>query len=110
MLRIHTGLRKWSKRKLFDLHLKKINLFDIRVTCIKISNSELLFEQYRMALNQDKYYIEVRNDDAIKRSRIFFYFMLQISNRLEGLHLHERYLLIDTIMKDRSRKQIAEKI
>ena len=65
MLRIHTSLRKWSKRNLFDLHLKKMNPFDIRVPCIKIANSELLFEKYRMALNLDKYDIEVQNDDAI---------------------------------------------
>ena len=28
-----------------------------------------------MDLNRDKYDIEVKNDDAIKRNRIFFYFM-----------------------------------
>ena len=68
MLRVHTGLLKWIKKNLSDLHLKKMNPFDIRVPCIKIANSELLFEQYRMALNRDKYDIEVRNYDAIKRN------------------------------------------
>ena len=42
-----------------------MNPFDIRVPCIKISKIGLLFEQYRMALNWDKYDIEVQNDDAI---------------------------------------------
>ena len=59
MLKIHTGLKKWNKGNVFDLHLKKINPFDIRVPCINIATSELLFEQYRMALNLEKYEIEV---------------------------------------------------
>ena len=44
----------------------KINLFDIGKPCIKISKSEVLFEQYIMALKRDKYDIQVQNDDAIK--------------------------------------------
>ena len=68
MLRIHTGLCKLSKKNVFDLHLKKMNPFDICEPCIIISKRELLFEQYRMALNWDKYDIEVQNDDAIKRN------------------------------------------
>ena len=59
MLRIYTGLRKWSKRNLFDLNLKKINPFDIGEPCIHIAKSELLFQQYIIALNWDKYDIEV---------------------------------------------------
>ena len=55
MLKIHTSLRKWSKTNVFNIYLLKMNPFDIRVPCIKIANSELLFEPYRMALNQDKY-------------------------------------------------------
>ena len=49
-----------------------MNPFDIRVPCINIAKSGILFEQYRMALYGDKYYIKVRNDDAIKCNRIFF--------------------------------------
>ena len=51
MLRIHHGLQKLGKRNLSKLHLKTLNQFDIRVPCIKITNSELLFEKYRMDLN-----------------------------------------------------------
>ena len=68
MLRIHTGLRKFSKTNIYDLHLKKKNPFDIGKPRIKIAKSELLFEQYRMALKRYKYDIEVRHDDAIKRN------------------------------------------
>ena len=57
----------------------------------------MLFEQYRMALNWDKYDIEVRNDDTIKRNQIFFDFMQQEFNRLDILYLHKKCLLIDTI-------------
>ena len=51
-----------------------------------------------MDLNRDKYDIEVRNDDAIKRNRIFFDFMQQTFNRLDGLYLHEASILIYAII------------
>ena len=52
MLRIYTSLQKWSKINVFELHLEKTNSFDTRKPCVKIEGSELLFEQYIMALNQ----------------------------------------------------------
>ena len=64
-----------------------MNPFHICVPYIKISKSELLFEQYRMALNRDKYDIEVQNDDAIKRNREFVDFTQRTFNRLYGLYL-----------------------
>ena len=82
-----------------------MNPFNIGKPCIKIANSELLFEQYRTALNRDKYEIEVRNDDAIKHNRIFFDFMQQTFNCLDGLYLREGCILIDDIMKYKCRKQ-----
>ena len=36
-----------------------MNPFDISKPCIKIAKSEVLFEKYRMALNREKYEIEV---------------------------------------------------
>ena len=45
MLRIHNGLQKLIKKNVYDLHLKKMNPFDRRKPCIKISKGELLFEQ-----------------------------------------------------------------
>ena len=54
------------KKTIFDLHIKKTNPFGIHETCIKIAKNELIFEQYRMALDWDKYDTEVQNDDAIK--------------------------------------------
>ena len=63
-----------------------------------------------MAINWDKYDIEVRNDDAIKRNRIFFDFMQQTFNRLDGLYLNEKCLLMDTIIESQSRKQSAADI
>ena len=41
-----------------------------------------------MALDQEKYDIEVRNADAIKRNGILFDFMQRTFNRLDGLYLH----------------------
>ena len=77
---------------------------------IKISRSEVLFEQYRMALNWDKYYIEVRNDDAIKRNQILFDFMQRTFNRLYGSYLHGKCILIDSIIKYQTRKHPAAEI
>ena len=107
MLRIHTGLRKLIKTNVYDFHLKQMNPFDIGVPCIKIAGSRVLFEQYRMALNQDKYNIEVRNDDAIKHNRIFFDFVQRMFNRLDGLYLYESFIFIDTITIYQSRKESA---
>ena len=87
-----------------------MNTFDIRVPYIKIAKSELLIEQYRMPINQDKYEIRVQNDDAIKSNQIFFYFMQQTFNRLDGLYLRETCILIDVIMKDQLREQISAEI
>ena len=63
--------------------------FDIRVPCIKISNIELIFEQYRMVFHRDKYDIEVQNDEAIKRNRFFFDFMLGMFNHLNLIYVKE---------------------
>ena len=60
-----------------------------------------------MALNRDKYDIEVRNYDAIKRNQILFDFMQRTFNWLDGLYLPEICLLIDAIKKDQIRKQSA---
>ena len=75
-----------------------------------MEKSELLFEQYRMALNWDKYDIQIRNDDAIKRNQILFDFILLMFNRLDGLYLHEGCLLIDIIIKYQLRKHSASEI
>ena len=75
-----------------------MNPFEIGKPCIIIAGRELLFEQHRMALKWVKYDIEVQNDDAIKRNRIFFDFMQRTFNRLDVLYLHEKSLLINTII------------
>ena len=87
-----------------------MNPFDIRVPCIDIAKSELLFEKYKMAPNLEKYDIEVQNDDTIKRNWAFFDFVQRTFNRLDGLYLREICLLIDKIMKDQLRKQSAAEI
>ena len=55
--------------------------------------SALLFEQYKMALNRDKYDIEVRNDDSIKRNLVFFDLTQQTFNSLDVLYLYENVFL-----------------
>ena len=63
-----------------------------------------------MALKRDKYDIEVREDDAIKRDRIFFDFMQRTLNRMDVLYMDEHLILIDTIQKDKLRKQSAAEV
>ena len=72
--------------------------------------SELLFEKYRMDLNQDKNDIEVRNDDAIKRNQILSDLTQQTLNRMDGLYLREICLLMDTTMKHKLRKKSVAEI
>ena len=53
-----------------------------------------------MALNRYKYDVEVRNDDAIKRNRIYFDFLQRKFDRLDVLYIYEGCILIDMIRKD----------
>ena len=53
-----------------------------------------------MAPNQDKCDIEVRDDDANKYNQIFFDFMQRTLNFLDGLYMHENFVLIDTIKEE----------
>ena len=87
-----------------------MNPFDIGVPCIKIAVSEKVFEHYRMALNWDKYDIEVQNYYAIKCNQIFFDLMQRMFNHLNVLYLREKIILIYTIMKYQFRKQSAAEI
>ena len=70
----------------------------------------MLFQQYRMALNQEKYDIEVQNDDAIKRNQILFDFIQQTFNSLDGLYLCEICILIYMIIKDKFRNHSVVEI
>ena len=86
MLRIHTGLRKWSKNNVYDINLRKNNPIGIDQPCINIAKSEVFFEKYIMALKRDKGAIEIQKDDAIKRNQIFSNFMLRMFNDLNQLY------------------------
>ena len=110
MLRIHTGLKKCNNNNVYDKHNHEINPIGIDKPCIKIANSELLFEKYRMALQRDKDASEIQKDDAIKRNRIFFDFMLRMFNHLNQLYVEEKCLLIDTILKYQSRNESAKEV
>ena len=63
-----------------------------------------------MALKWDKDTIEIQKDDAIKRNRIFFDFMLRMFNRLNQLYVKEKIILIDTILKYQSRNESAKEV
>ena len=63
-----------------------------------------------MALDPEKFDIEVRNDDAIKRNQIFFDLIQRTFNCLDLLNLHEIFVMIKTIKEDQSRNQSAAEI
>ena len=52
-----------------------------------------------MALNQYKYGIEFRDDDAINRNQILFDFMQLMLIFMDGLYMDEKCVLIDTIKR-----------
>ena len=84
-----------------------MNPFGIHEPFIKMENNELVFEQYIMVLNREKYDTGVWNDDAINYDQIFFDIMQWTFNQLDGLYLRERCILINAIMKDQMRKRSA---
>ena len=108
MLRIHTGLRKWRKKDRFHTILSDKNPLGIKQPCVMIAKNELLFEQYIIALKQDKDAIDIEGEDEIKRNRLFFYFMQRMFNHLNQLYEKEKILLIDTILKYNSSNENAK--
>ena len=71
MLKIHTGLRKFTKEYRFHIILKKINPRGINRPCQNIAKDEMLFEKYRIALKRDKYAIDIDGNDALDSYRLF---------------------------------------
>ena len=61
-----------------------------------------------MAIKRYKDSIEIQGDDAIKRNRFFFDFMLIMFNHLNQLYEKETILLIDTILKYQASKYSAK--
>ena len=108
MLRIHTGLRKWTKKDQFHIILKNMNPLGIDRPCLKIANNELLFEKYRITLKRDKYAIDIDGNDAIDSQRLVFDFMLRMFDNLNQLYEMEKSLLIDAILKYHLRNENDE--
>ena len=61
-----------------------------------------------MTLKQDKDSIEIQGDDAIKRNRLFFDFILGMFNHVNQLYEKEKKIYKDTILKYQSRKESAK--
>ena len=68
----------------------------------------MLFEKYRITLKRDKDAIEIQKDDAIKRNRLFFDFILRMFNNLNQLYEEEKSILIYTILTYKSRNESAK--
>ena len=72
MLRIHTGLRKWTKKDRFRITLRDMNPLEINQPLLTIANNEVLFEQYIIALKRGNNAIDIEGEDEIKHNRLFF--------------------------------------
>ena len=108
MLRIHTGLQKRNKKNRYHILLCNNNPILIDQPCIKITNSEVLFEKYRMALKRDKDANEIQKDDVIKCTQFFFDFMLIMFNNINQLYEKGKSLLVYTILTYQSRNESAK--
>ena len=104
MLRIHTGLRKWTKNYQFHIILKNMNPLGIDQPCLTIANNEVLFEKYRIALKRDKDAIDIDREDAINSNRLSFDFMIRMFDNLNKLYEMGKSLLIDEILTYHLRK------
>ena len=58
------------------------------------ANNEVLFEEYRSALKQDKYAIDIEGEYAINRNRLFFDFMLRMFDHLNQIYEMEKVFLL----------------
>ena len=94
MLRIHTGLRKWTKNDRFHILLKKMNPLGIDRPCLNIAKDELLFKKYRIALKRDKDAIDIDGNDSINSHRLVFDFMLRMFDHLNQLYKMEKVFLL----------------
>ena len=94
MLRIHTGLRKWTKKDRFHIILKNMNPLGINQPCLTIANNEVLFEKYRIALKRDKDAIDIDGDGEIDSHRLVFDFMLRMFDHLNQLYEMEKFFLL----------------
>ena len=105
MLRIHTGLRKWTKKDQFHIIIRDMNPLGIKQPCLTFANNEVLFEQYKIALKRDKDAIDIDGEDAINSNQLFFDFMLRMFDYLNQLYEMEKSLLIDAILSYHLRKE-----
>ena len=71
MLRIHTGMQKWTKKDRFHIILRGMNTLGIDQPCLTIANNEVLFEKYRISLKRDKDAIDIDREDAINSNQLF---------------------------------------
>ena len=94
MLRIHIGMRKWTKKYQFHIILRDMNLLGIDQPCLTIANNEVFFEKYRMALKQEKDAIDIDGEDAINSNRLFFDFMLRMFDHINQLYEMEKVFLL----------------
>ena len=94
ILKIHTGLRKWTNKYIFHIIINKMNPLGIDQPCLEIASNKLLFEKYRIALKRDKDSIDIDRNDAIDSHRLVFNFTLRMFDHLNQLYEMEKVFLL----------------
>ena len=84
-IKIH-GLRKCTKKDRFHIILRDMNTLGINQPCLTITNNEVLFEIYIIALKRDKDAIDIDGEDAINSNRLFFDFIPRMFDHLNQLY------------------------
>jgi hypothetical protein len=77
LLHLHTGVRKWSRKNVYDQHLKTMNPL-IHERCSAMNNSQALFEQYGIALHSEISNMIRLCENPIDRACVFQNFLMRM--------------------------------
>jgi hypothetical protein len=108
ILNLHTGIRKWHRNDIYDRHLKAMNPL-IHEPCSEIVSSQILFEQYRVALNRDTWDISRLNDEEpIRRATMFHDFLSRMFQNLSTYYFEDKVIVMAVIADEDLRQQQEE--
>ena len=108
LLHLHTGVRKWSRKNVYDQHLKAMNPL-IHERCSAMNNSQALFEQYRIALHQEISNMIRFNEDIIVRACVFHNFLIRMFRYLGDYYYEDKEIVVKCIADEIVRQQEYKK-
>ena len=110
MLSIHTGMRKLSKTNVYNLHLKIIIHLILVYHVLRLQRVNYYLKNIEWLLVRTNITLRFKMMMQYSVTKNYFDFMRQRLNFMDGLYMHEKCLLIDTIKKYQLRKQSAAEI